>query len=240
MFPREESGRPKLITTVLATEEERRGFEYVVIARLPFRAQDNGLPDTGEFPRVCSVEDKVIEALRALGAWHLGHITFNGAMQAVFVGRRKAPSEIILKAGLLRKERVELDCRHDPDWTWYEAEMRPSAVELEFGRNQQLLGVLRDKGDWAKTPRLVDFTSYFPTEAARAAFVGAIEPEGYRVTEKGLWEVEGQFGCEMNLLTNIEPWVIAGLCAYVREQADLAGGEFDGWATPVTEGGASR
>lgn len=238
LFSREEAGLPKIVTTVALNPEERPNLPFQVTARLPYQAKDNGLPVNDELNRVARIEDQLVEALKPLGGLHLGHITSAGAMLVAFRMPEKAPVEITVKTGLLRKEQVELISRHDPEWVWYETEMAPDEIESEMGRNQQLLITLQEHGDQHQKPRPVDFGAFFPTADARSAFLAAIHADGYRLTPVGIWEPEGtnSFWCEVVIETDVQPRSIATRCAYLRRQARQQGGDFDGWATPIVSG----
>jgi len=49
------------------------------------------------------------------------------------------------------------------------------------------------------------------------------------------WEEDdGEFACELNKTTAVEPNVICAETAYLRKKAELHGGRFDGWACAAT------
>lgn len=55
------------------------------------------------------------------------------------------------------------------------------------------------------------------------------------LSEQATWEDDdGQFWCELNKTTPITPSVLLPDCIFLSEAAEKHGGEFDGWACPVT------
>jgi len=234
IFTREESGLPK----ILQLAEHKIGepnLQFVVIARLPFKTLNNGLPAQGELSRLSLIEDKLIKEFIPTGAIHLGHITFNGVMQVVFQSIAPLPPEITIKTGLLSKQVIPLDVRRDPNWSWYYSEMAPTPVEREWARNQQLFETLRKHNDHHATPRQVDFWAYFATAEERAKFLDAVTSQGYSLTSESTAPTPSPlpFGCEFAIVTGIEPHAIAERCAALRAETDRLNGDFDGWACPV-------
>jgi len=235
IITREERGRPKLATTVDGIPPRFSQFEYVVVARLPYRELDNGLPAGTELSRVTNLETQLEEALAPLGAFHLGHITFNGAMQVAFLAPKGVPTELTVKTGLLRKEKIELDVRHDPSHTWFQTELAPTDMEVETFKNRQLHQTLAEHGDRSEAIRQVDFWAYFASAEQRASFVNAIVSNGYRITSENAAEGAYAFGCQFAADSDVTPQTMATRCAFLRKEATGQNGDFDGWACPVVK-----
>lgn len=233
IYVREESGLPKLITSVEAIPTEVASLDYVAVARFPFREKDNGLPVDGELSRVNKLEAAIEETLKPLGAFFLGHITFKGAMQSAWLAGKGIPSEVALKTGLLKKETIPLDVRHDPLHSWFFTELAPTPVEIESSRNRQLHQTLAEHNDSAEAVRQVDFWAYFQSERQRTAFVEAITANGYRLSKHSAAEGTHPFGCEFAADSDVMPETMATRCAFLRKEALLQDGDFDGWACPV-------
>lgn len=230
LFTREERGLPKLVSGVAKIPPHLDPLEYTVVARLPYREQTNGLQADGELSRVSRIEDQIEEALTPLGAFHLGHISFNGAMQVAFLAPEGIPTELNIQAGLL-----ELDVLHDPSHTWFQTEMSPTDVEFETSKNRTLHQTLAQHGDRSEAIRQVDFWAYFPTAEQRAAFLAAILASHYRLSSESEAEGANPFGCEFAADSDVSPETMAARCAFLRREAIQQNGDFDGWACPVVK-----
>ncbi|MGI8923481.1 MAG: DUF695 domain-containing protein [Fimbriimonadales bacterium] len=225
---------PRLISVADVRSDKRERLPYAITVRLPYRAQENGLPAKGELGRVMDLEEKVMDALEPMGVLHLGHTTSNGEMKVFLYSREQVTELLTVKAGLLKKETLKLESRLDPDWSIYEMEMAPSEMEYERAKFHQLFEVLDGHGDVASKPREVDFKAIFSTETQRSAFMNDVAAEGFLPSPEPVWEGDdGKFWCELIKTTSVEPDVICAETAYLRRKAELHGGEFDGWAYPV-------
>lgn len=235
IYDRLEGGLPKIVMFTPTTAQERASLSHAIVARLPFTAQPNGLPATGELQRVGEIEDKLDQELQALGALHIGHVTFNGSMLVLFYAPRPAPASLTVKLSLFKKAEIPLESRVDQDWQVFELEMAPTEMEQQVINNQNLLQVLAEKGDDASKVREVDFAARFGAEADRNAFLTSLPQIANFVKVNETWEPEPtDFWCEFVISTSIERHTIATVCLELQKLAQANRGEFDGWACHVT------
>ena len=235
IFAREEGRTVKVIQAAEVEYSERLKRPHAVTAFLPYEAQDNGLPAKGELQRLGKLEDQIEEALRPLGAIRAGHVNGNGAMRIVFYSRTAGPASVTVKAGLLKKETIALESRLDPEWSLFELDLEPTAIERHRSRFHTLHQTLAKHGDMFEKTRPVDFAARFPTEAARNFFMSEVRVRGFEPSAKPTWEpAPDDFWCELVKQTPIEPNIIAPESVYLEEVARKHGGDFDGWACTVT------
>ena len=210
-----------------------------VQAKLPYKPQRNGLPDDTEFARLGNLEEALIGSLTPMGALHLGHITSNGVMTVVFQAPANLPSSVKLKTGLLTRASIELASTRDDAWEFFEQRLAPTDLEAMESNNRKLLRHLASVGDKAELARPVDFAANFPTSEGRDSFLAAVSLMAYRSSAKGNWETldgPNRFWCEVVTTSDLSAPTMANRCLYLRQEAQRAGGDFDGWSSPVVKG----
>jgi hypothetical protein len=235
VFSRVVDGMPHTIQSGVIQPDERSRFTWVGTASLAYEPQDFGLPKDGELTRIGKIEDQLIEALERSGSIFVGHVTGSNHMRVMFYAAVRGPQSLQVKTGLLKKEEVALEWRHDPDWTLYEFELKPTAEEAMMDRFRNLWYRLYELGDNPDLPRQVDFAFIFSTEEARSAFLAEAHEAGYTSEDESSPGKDGQFWCELNKTTPIAPEVLVHDCVRLDDLAVKHGGEFDGWACHVTK-----
>lgn len=235
LFSRQQQGLPILITAAIVGESLRAAHPYCLSFTLPFSKREDGLPAGQELSRVSRLEDQVCEALTDANSSviQVGHVTGNGVMRVFIYSDSAHQGLISVKTGLFKKEAIPIESRKDASWAVYELELEPTPMEREISTIQPVLDQLIKAGDVPSKPRVVDFAAKFPSHEKRSAFLEIVGEEGFTTTEKQLWEVAGQYWCELNKTTAVESETIAGHNAYLRQSAEGCGGEFDGWGCPI-------
>jgi hypothetical protein len=235
IFVRQLDGQPQVITVAEAGPDERKSLPYLVLARMRVEAREDGLPADGELSRTGKIEDRVAPALKDINALHLGHICGAGYITAALAAKSSAPEFITVKTGLLKKETVALESRHDPEWSWFAQEMEPTPVEYEMSQNIGLHQTLSEYGNDPSKERPVDFACFLPTEAARDRFVEESSQKGFRLGEEGVWSNDQKHFVQVTCDMNTEQEAIGEKCADLRASAKNLGGDLDGWACPVVQ-----
>lgn len=231
---REVDGSPVLLFSLAIAKEDRPDLTFVWTIRVPFSASEMGLPGPGDLKRLHVVEDKLTSQLEAQGALWVGHKTTQGACTIIFRSLRRPPAEVTVKTGLLSKETFPIEWREDPNWSWHEQELKPTALELHVSRNRPLLDHLERNGDNPTIARPVDMAFTFTLAPNRDAFVSEAASLGYKLNDEGVWQDdEGTFWCGIACPTTLEEEVIGAKCVEFDEMARRHQGDFDGWATPV-------
>ncbi len=168
----------------------------------------------------------------------LGHVIFDKEMRAVFYSPQLISPRLTLKSGFHKSRKIELVVKPDPDWKEYIENMLPAPIERERSRSRELLKMLRDSGDDHSKPRTVDFAALFTNENSRIKFLSAAEERGFERSKsiEPLWtDDDGRFWCELTRVLPLNTDEIFKCTAFLREQAQLNEGEFDGWACTVNE-----
>lgn len=234
VFPRERDGDLFVVTTAMVAKSERATHPNAVVFVLRYPALHSGMPTSSDLAHLNKIEDRLIEELSKRNAIHIGHITGCGTMNVAFYANQKIEGPVTVKTGLFKKEDFQPDCRHDPEWTYYETMFEPTMIERESYLNEPVLENLAKHGDDHAKPRLVDFAARFPVEQRRSDFVALMMTEGFTMGEHGLWEPEpSDYWCELQKSMPVELDTICQVTGMLRERAASFGGEFDGWGCPV-------
>ncbi len=233
LFNRIVDDLPVLIQCASIEPGERFSRPWAASVVLPYKQNDVGLPTDGELQRVGKIEEQLDQSLKATGAVHVGHLTGAGAMRVVFYSQSQGSPSVLVKTGLLKKENIALDWRHDPSWSLYEMQLQPTAFEAMLDRFRDLWFKLYQLGDNPELPRDVDFAAFFPSAERRTAFVAEAGSNGFSFRDQTP-EHDGQFWCEATKFIPIAPEAIVPECIFIDETARRHGGEFDGWACHVT------
>lgn len=227
---------PAVIQSAEVSEEERLACPYVVTFALPYRAIPNGFPPDRELTRVARIEERIKRKLEPIGHVHVGHITGRGQMLVVFYCRSAIQGPVTVKSGLFSKITVIAECRRDDAWSFFEENMVMTDEEFHRARNAPLLRNLKKEGDIHTRPRTVDFFAVFPSEDARATFIAEISARGFSFTDEQVRTLDdGTAVIEFVKDTPIDEDTMAAICGELHELAFQAGGEFDGWATPMVK-----
>ncbi len=235
-FVRDDGIKPRLITVAEIYQEDQESLSFAITVSLPYKERENGLPVDGELDRVCRIEDKIMEHVESKGGLYVGHITFNGALKAVFYSPVRLESALKIKTGHLKSITISLEVRSDPSWHVYSLEMAPTTIEREQSTYRRLMKTLKDSGDDHSKSRTVDFAALFSNEHGRADFLKEAEKLGFEKssTLKPLWtDDEGMFWCEMVKVSTLESNEIFECTSQLRKLANQFGGKFDGWACTV-------
>lgn len=235
LFTREIDGLNHMMLVSYFSPEERAQLPWAATVFMPYEANENGLPVGDEYMRISKCEEMLMDALAPTVA-HCGHSIGARGIRMFFYGPQAEPKSVTMKLSLFKKQTFDLHWRHDPDWSLYASELEPDREEALFAEFQPLWAQLERSGDDATKPRPVDFGAAFPTAAARLAFLTEVATQGFVCDMNDLDpEGEGSYFCEIVKTMDITPASIIPAAIYLTEQAELNGGEFDGWASPVVE-----
>ncbi|MCC7230858.1 MAG: DUF695 domain-containing protein [Fimbriimonadaceae bacterium] len=236
VFSRKRDGDSYVVSSAPVTNSDRVGHPFAITFVLSYPALPNGMPNSSDLAHLGKIEDRLVSELATERSIHIGHITGAGKMIVVFYANQKIEAPVSVKTGLFKKEAFTPDCRHDPDWTYFETTFEPTISERETYLNKPLLEILAKHGDDHAKPRPVDFAARFPVEQQRSDFVALMISEGFNMGEQGTWEpVPGEFWCELRKSMTVENDAIGQVTGMLRERASSFGGEFDSWCCAVEE-----
>jgi hypothetical protein len=189
-----------------------------------------------EREHVVSLTGKVEDQLEKQGMITVLRLMGQGKRRVAIASRQKGPDEVRVSSGFLKSAAFTLSWTHEPGWASLE-EYLPNPLEKHWDRNRVLYSQLATHGDDHSAERPVDFSFFFKTDEARDIVKEFFIAQGDTAFEE--WRVEE--GDWRGLQVTIEMAIdddeeMAEICAGFEELADRAGGEFDGWASPVKKG----
>lgn len=225
--------RPQLILTIHDVPEDvKRQNPHRSTITWTYEPNPNGFPTGKELTAVQNIEEKLMAALAPSGTFFVGHVYEAGRMISTFHGPVPVPSTIKVKTGLFKHETLEVTHHLDPDWYYYTSTLEANPVEYQLFRSRQLLDTLAQHGDNHERSRPVDFGVSFPTVEARTAAIAEAEAAGYKVNETT--EEEWIF-VELQKETSLDRSSLGSTLDELLRIVERHGGEFDGWACPVTK-----
>ncbi len=233
-FPRTVDGDLHVVMAASVDPSLRSRYPYAITFLIRYAPSPNGLPTMPELNRLNNIEDKLGAALTSPQVIHVGHVTGAARCKIVFYSAAEIVGPITVKTSFLKKETFQAECRHDPNWTIYEAELEPTLMERETALNEPVLEKLEEHGDDLTKARKVDFAAHFPNPGQRAEFVAYMNAEGFSAGEQGSWEPEpGDYWCDFTKQMPVDLESICLVTGTLRKKAAELGGEFDGWGCPL-------
>ena len=169
-------GAPASIYVNLRYEHETPSTDdtlYTVAIRMRERGE-HGIGTAEESADLALVEDAVIMAATARAITYVGRLRTAGIWEIVLYG----PAGL---AGPLRTTATNYagDRRHevrdllDASWDYYRELLLPDAERRQWMDDRRMVQILSEQGDNLAIPRRVEHRLFFPTPAARDAFVAA-------------------------------------------------------------------
>jgi len=212
-------------------------YPHLLLVRLHFlHPREDGLSSQEEFDTLVAIEDAVQEALTAeQAAIYAGRVTTDGHRAFVFYTSAPERSEeqvAHVMRGFAAYE-YEASTRPDENWDLYREFLYPAPKQMESIQNRRVLASLEKNGDALKQGREIDHWAYFPTAEARDRFVQralelgyALRPDASSKADRGF--LARMFRVDVPSYANIDDvtWPL-------HEAATEAGGEYDGWESPV-------
>ncbi len=229
-----EDGHPVLYSVAhRIPESERASRPYRITTSWTFPAQPNGFPVQGGLQEIHKLEDRLISQLAMIDALYVGHVVGQSRVTFTCYARQMADSTISVKTGLLSNKVFDVTSHRDPEWTFYQTELESSPRQIAWSNYLQLTMTLKQHGDVAEKVRPVDFTLLLPSQLALDAAVADAEAAGFRLTNSGPLE-DGQWLAEVQKESAVTMDTLMPHVEVLEGLVQNHGGEFDGWACPVT------
>jgi hypothetical protein len=153
--------------------------------RLYMRApRQDGLSSQEEFDILSAIEDSLTATLTPEGSTdtaYVGRCTTNDRRDFYFYVAREEDWEARVAAALspYPDYQFETGTRPEPGWDAYFDFLIPGPEDQERIQNRRVCMHLEEHGDALTEAREIDHWAYFPTEAARDAYLGAAAALGY-------------------------------------------------------------
>lgn len=211
--------------------------ETLVSLRVSFKAPDErGLPARAEFDELRALEDRIEEFVRTHDGRYVGRITVGGARY--FHTYTDVPAStvdaFIREAGSSTGYEIKFRHEPDPERNAYWKELYPTADDRQVLEDLRVLEPLKQAGDAASTPRLVDHWAYFPTHEARERFETWTRDNGFELVDR--IEPEGDrrsFGLRVSHVGTMQLEDITHRTIGLNRAARQENGDYDGWETSV-------
>ncbi|MFN4185106.1 MAG: DUF695 domain-containing protein [Hyphomonas sp.] len=206
--------------------------------RVPLKApRADGLTTKEEAAALGQLDEQLAGIIQAGGGEYLGRVTNNGARWILgLIPPHPREMEAALQAAAAAGGYApEIHVEEDPGKTVYWQDLYPSEDDRQVMVDMEVQAALRDRGDNPETPREIGHWVYFRDETAARTFTGWARENGYQDISAGpseggepLWLVRMTHQGTLRL-NDISGHSLA-ISRHVRE----AGGQYDGWESPVT------
>lgn len=164
----------------------------------------------------------------------VGWITTRGQRELVFYATHPGDLQECLDA--LRGEfpgyTLGGGLENDPSWSRYRQVLYPRARDLIRIQNRRRVAELTAKGDKPDKKRRVSHWLYFPTAEDRKAFLGEVQPEGFKSTAqrvKGDEADERPIALQISRDDTLDLDALDELSLDLWDRAQAYDGEYGGW-----------
>lgn len=219
-------------------EDARRRATLAWVTIEMLDAEEHGMGSADEAEALYPVEEAIVEAASSRGLVHVGRLRNAGTWQLAFYGPPDAPNILaaLVEQVELRGRSAEIGGHDDPDWRYYDEFLLPDPERRQWIHDLRLIETLEEHGDDLR-PRPVNHWAYFPTAAARDAFVAAVRELGFRLENGSEGSVEPMpFGANVVREDSVELDDIHEVVVTLIELAERHGGDYDGWETVHSSG----
>ena len=196
-----------------------------------------GTPD--EVARLMKVERAVTERLEtAMGARNVARIRGEGLWQLYYYAPSDKGLQEHVKRALSRHsgQTFEAGSKPDPKWSYFTGFLWPSPERLRWIKDRRVVDRLQTSGDLLTVPRDVAHWAYFPDAAKRTDFETKIAAKKFVVDERvELLDDKNPLLVRFHRSDRVELAHIHTVTEFLRKAATEAGGEYDGWETPVVK-----
>ncbi len=203
--------------------------------------RDDGLPGNEDFEPLKAIESVLKDAIvESNGGCLVGRISTDGRRTFYWYG--SSPDNVETIAGRAMDQfpgyAWEAGTDFDPDWNQYLSGLYPSPREWRRIKNLHVVEQLEKHGDELRKSRPVTHWIYFDSETGRTNFKASVADKRFSIKiEKS---TDGRDGSKVHgiVLERIDfvDWdSINAVTLELTELAELHGGDYDGWETPVVK-----
>jgi uncharacterized protein (TIGR01619 family) len=214
-----------------------RPILLVVWLYLQYPDKENGLSTQREFDVLCELEDilehKVTDVFSAIYA---GRITNDGRREFYFYSNSSNEFEKIAIETLADYKHYKFHAWAvaNADWEQYLNVLFPSAMNLRWMGDREVVSKLELHGDSLITPREIEHWAYFSSEQDRAAFAAALINYGFNIQNKHYSETsENKFGLMLSKRQQATLTSIYETTSFLEIEAEKYNGYYDGWGSPI-------
>lgn len=201
---------------------------------------DNGLPTMDELNALQDLEELVTERLEGIKAIPVGAVTTPARRDVVFYLPKgtTVPEKLLADIPADRRGDPFVHVEEDAEWGFYFEVLYPSADQYRMMQDQQVLAGLEEGGDDASIPRQIEHFAYFEDKAGRDAFAASAQDQGFEIASVSEPSEDDEAFCVRLYQTiELESDAIFDATQALSIAAEDAGGEYDGWGSPVMKPG---
>ena len=217
-------------------DAERRRGDTLGWARIGMLDSDeHGMGSAAEAEVLWPLEESLVQAASERGLVQVGRLRTDATWELTFYGSGEIEHVLreLAEPLDLGGRPVEVGSRADGDWAYYDEFLVPDAERRQWMHDRRIVDVLHEHGD-DLSPRPVNHWAYFPSAAARDAFVADTGRLGFAL-EAASEDASGPmpFGANVVRDDSVEVDEIHDVVMSLIELARRHGGDYDGWETAV-------
>ena len=221
----------------LLKDPPRAKYPHLCIVRLHFlHPREDGLSSNEEFDTLVAIEDSVQETLTAgQAAIYAGRVTTDGYRAFVFYtsAPERCQEQVAQVMRGFAAYEYTTSTRPDENWNLYREFLYPAPKQWASIQNRRVLASLEKHDDPLTQAREIDHWAHFPTAEARDRFLQKALELGYTPRPAQAARDEGGFLGRVSRVDIPSYANIDSVTWPLHEAATEAGGEYDGWESPV-------
>ncbi|MDR2917550.1 MAG: DUF695 domain-containing protein [Tannerella sp.] len=200
---------------------------------------ENGFTTREEYPKICQIEDDILDALMKKGVIMAGAVKTNGVFDLYLYSKSVEGYEEIINSVMKAHAdyKYATDFKEDVSWDDYFNFLYPSEYEYQTIQNQRVLMSLEEHGNDPEKEREVDHWIYFKTAGDMENYIRKVEETGYKVLSNTKLDDDKTYPYQLNI-SRQDNTVWSRVNDYVWELIVLANendGNYDGWGCPIAK-----
>ncbi|UUV20861.1 DUF695 domain-containing protein [Paenimyroides aestuarii] len=199
---------------------------------------ENGLPTNEEFPKICQIEDDIVDALTAKGAIMVGALKSNGTFDLYLYSKNTDRYDAIMGEVMAKNHsdyQFATDFKEDAEWEDYFNFLYPNDYQYQSIQNRKVLFQLSKHEDNPEIEREIDHWLYFDSEANRENYIDEVQQIGYKVLSKDFRDDMPKNAYQLNI-SRVNSTI--DIDDYVWELIEIAhkyNADYDGWGCPIAK-----
>jgi uncharacterized protein (TIGR01619 family) len=214
----------------------------LVVVRLTMREpRDDGLSSDDEYAALSIIDETLYgQVCEKANAIYAGRVTYAGLRDFYYyaVNADAAGKAVVKAMHEIPDYKYEILSQTDADWTTFKSFLLPSPRDRQRMGNRNAADQLRESGDPLTEAREIDHWAYFPSPAARDAFVSKAQAIGYnlRAASEPDSATDGNaYGAQIFRSDVPGNELFDAITAELAKLAQECGGDYDGWEAPVSK-----
>lgn len=196
---------------------------------------ESGLPSQEENTTLWKIEDAFIELLKQVDAIDAGLVKGNNRLNFIFYVKKAGDvgNKLIGKLKKLFPDyEFKLAENEDKAWGTYFGTLYPDKYAMQEIQNNKVLQTLQEHHDNSNKSRPIDHYIFFKNEDSAQNFITVVEKEGFKKTSQRYEKTE-EYPVMISVSREDVPNNIHHVTSYLLDTAEAAGGDYDGWESPV-------